>query len=166
MFSVLCTSKNFNIIIIYFSISGNQQPVMIQQPMAMAPPGYTMEPNGYTNEKYWQESLDWKESNICIYYYKYSILFIIYGSFNNYVEQILSNFDHLPPTLEWTFYICTIYLPFVHMANCGLSTDHLATSSCPRSYQMTPYHVYSYVLKNPSKPATIKNIYESQCHFF
>jgi len=33
-------------------MAGNQQPVMIQQPMAMAPPGYTMEPNGYTSEKY------------------------------------------------------------------------------------------------------------------
>ena len=50
----------------YFSILGNQQPVMIQQPMAMAPPGYTMEPNGYTSEKYWQESLDWKEQYLHI----------------------------------------------------------------------------------------------------
>ena len=53
-------------IIIYFLIIGNQQPVMIQQPMAMAPPGYTMEPNGYTSEKYWEESLDWKEQYLHI----------------------------------------------------------------------------------------------------
>ena len=72
MFSVLCTSKNFNIIIIYFSISGNQHPVMIQQPMAMAPPGYTME------EKYWQESLDWKEQYLHIRLQMHGSIFNIY----------------------------------------------------------------------------------------
>jgi hypothetical protein len=49
---IITNEIKFNGIIMYFSILGNQQPVMIQQPMAMAPPGYTMEPNGYTSEKY------------------------------------------------------------------------------------------------------------------
>ena len=41
------------------------------------------------------------------------------GAFNNYVDQILPNFDHLP---------------FVHMTKHGLSNDHLPTSSYPSSY--------------------------------
>ena len=41
-----------------------------------------------------------------------------------------------PPTpLEWTVF--TYRLPF-HLTKSGLSTDHLPTSSCPRSYWMTP----------------------------
>ena len=31
-----------------------------------------------------------------------------------------------------------LYLPFVHVTKHGLSTGHLPTSSCPRSYWMTP----------------------------
>ena len=60
------------------------------------------------------------------------------GSFNNYVDQILPNFDPLgPPPLEWTIVdIFTWYLPFVTWLN----VDSLLTpsSSCPRSFWMTP----------------------------
>ena len=46
------------------------------------------------------------------------------GSFNNYVEQTLQNFDYLPPSSGqlWTFYI-----PFVHLTKFKISTDHLPT---------------------------------------
>ena len=55
-------------------------------------------------------------------------------SFTNYVDQNLPNFDHLPPSSGQFTY----YLHFVHITNRGLSADHLPTSSCPRSYWMTP----------------------------
>ena len=50
------------------------------------------------------------------------------GSFNNYVDQMLPNFDHLLPSSGKlsTFYILS--------TKCGFSTDHLPTSSCLRSY--------------------------------
>ena len=57
------------------------------------------------------------------------------GSFNNYVDQVLPRFDHLPPRVD----ICgrlTYYLPFVLVSKHGPSTDHLPTSSCPHSYWM------------------------------
>ena len=54
-------------------------------------------------------------------------------SFNNYVEQILPNFDPLIPLSGQlrTFYMMpTLY----HVTKRGLSTDPLTPSSCPRSY--------------------------------
>ena len=59
-----------------------------------------------------------------------------WGSFTSYVDQILPNFDHLPPSSGQFTY----YLHFVHVTNRGLSADHLPTSSssCPRSSWMTP----------------------------
>ena len=46
---------------------------------------------------------------------KVSRLRTLGGSFNNYVDQILPNFDNLPPSSRrmWTWYICTSF-PFVH----------------------------------------------------
>ena len=70
----------------------------------------------------------------------YDINNLTKGSFNNYVDQILPNFDHLPNSSG------QYYLSFVPVNKRGLSiyqvstaTDHLPTSSCPRSYWMTHF---------------------------
>ena len=52
------------------------------------------------------------------------------GAFNNYVDQILPNFDPLPRNCGHF----TAYLLFVHVTKRGLFTDHLSTSSCSRNY--------------------------------
>ena len=46
------------------------------------------------------------------------------GSFNNYVDQILPNFDPLSPSSGqlWTFYMIPTLCP---VTKCGLSTDPL-----------------------------------------
>jgi hypothetical protein len=43
----------------------------------------------------------------------------IRGAFNNYMDQILSNLTAYPSLVEY-FGHFTYYLPFVHMAKCGL----------------------------------------------
>ena len=65
-------------------------------------------------------------------------------AFNNYVDQILHNFDHLPP-LEWTFY--------------WVSTDHQPSSSCNRSYWMTPYQCKK--MEGKSR----ENVLKHECSF-
>ena len=53
------------------------------------------------------------------------------GSFNNYGDQILPNFDPLQP-LKWTLHIIP---SLFHMTKRGLSTDPFPSpSSCPRMY--------------------------------
>ena len=52
------------------------------------------------------------------------------GAFNNYVDQILSNFDHLPPRVDNCGHFI-YYLPFVHVTKPGLSTDHLPAFTLP-----------------------------------
>jgi hypothetical protein len=62
-------------------------------------------------------------------------------SFNNYVDQVLSNFNHLPPSSGqlWTFYLLsTLCL----RDQAWTSNDHQPTSSCPRNYWMTPSRDY------------------------
>ena len=59
------------------------------------------------------------------------------GSFNNYVDQILHIFDHLPQVDNCGSF--TWNLSFIHVTMHGLSTEHLATSSCPRRFWMTPW---------------------------
>ena len=59
------------------------------------------------------------------------------GSFNNYVDQNWPNFDHLPLQVGKCVHF-VYYLPLVNVTKCGLSIDHLPTSSCPLSYWMTP----------------------------
>ena len=48
-------------------------------------------------------------------------------------------FQHTVPPSRWTIVdiLHNTYTLF-HVTNRGLSTDHLPTSSCPRSYWMTP----------------------------
>ena len=59
---------------------------------------------------------------------------VIKGAFNNYVDQVLPNSDPAPP-LRWTIVdiLQNTYTLF-HLTNRGLSTEHLPTSDCPRSY--------------------------------
>ena len=68
------------------------------------------------------------------------------GSFNNYMDQILSNFDHLLPLIrpEWTIVDIFHYYLVMYMTKLGLSNDHLPTFSCPRSYWMTPNQTYQW----------------------
>ena len=73
------------------------------------------------------------------------------GSFNNYVEQILLNFDPLP--LEWRKWTFDMLSILSHMTHRVLSTDPPPPSSCPRSYWMTPkviflcFHVQYFFLR-------------------
>ena len=59
------------------------------------------------------------------------------GSFNNYVDQILPNFDHLPPLSGSRYILHTTYFWFME-PNMGVSTN-LPTSFWTRSYWMTTY---------------------------
>ena len=62
------------------------------------------------------------------------------GAFNNYVDQILPNLNHLStyPTQVENCGHFTRYLLFILVTMPGLSIDHLPTFSCPRSYWMPP----------------------------
>ena len=48
-----------------------------------------------------------------------------WGSFNNYVDQILSNLDPFPPPRVDNYEHFTGYLPFCHVTKSGPSTDPL-----------------------------------------
>ena len=53
------------------------------------------------------------------------------GSFNNYVDQLLLNFDHLPPSSRQ---LCTFYIPpSVSSLEQAWTTTYLPTSFCSRS---------------------------------
>ena len=58
---------------------------------------------------------------------------LLKGSFNNYLDKKIPNFDDLPPSNRqfWIFYI-----PFV--IKLGLSLFTYLFLACPRSYWMTP----------------------------
>jgi hypothetical protein len=60
---------------------------------------------------------------------------VVLGAFNNYVDQILSNFDHLPPSFYIILTLCSCDQAWTY--NC-----HLPTSSCPHSYWMPPFSAF------------------------
>ena len=61
-----------------------------------------------------------RQTQTAVHFY---LLHLGMGAFNNY--PWMDNFGHF-----------TWYVPFVHVNKCGLSTDHLPTSSCPHGYWM------------------------------
>ena len=61
------------------------------------------------------------------------------GSFNNYVDQILPNFDHLPPSSGSRYSLHTTYFWFMGPNMEFLLTIYLPTSFWTLSYWMTTY---------------------------
>ena len=63
------------------------------------------------------------------------------GSFNNYMDQILPNFDHLLPLSgHFPYYYYLVTWPSLDF----LMTTYLPTFSCQRSYWMTPNQAYQW----------------------
>ena len=56
------------------------------------------------------------------------------GAFNNYLDEILPNFEDLLTLQVDNCGHFTYYLHFVHVTKRGLFTDHLPTSSGSRNY--------------------------------
>ena len=65
---------------------------------------------------------------------------VVLGAFNNYVDQILSNFDHLPPSSRqmWTFYI----IPTLCSRDQVLTFYCPLPTFCPHSYWMPPFSAF------------------------
>ena len=61
------------------------------------------------------------------------------GSFNNYMDQILPNFDHLPPSSGSRYILHTTYFWFMEPNMEFLLATYLPTSFWTRSYWMTTY---------------------------
>ena len=86
--------------------------------------------------------------------------FSICQFFSKFVDQILPNFDHLLTLSGKHGLLHTNYT--LSRVPSGLSTDHLPTTSCPRSFWMTPYCVW--VLKGNWVPPAFEGISFYQIH--
>ena len=84
--------------------------------------------------------LNFSSMYLCSSIYVFDFCVSCRGSSKNYVDRIWAFSDHLPPSSGHKRPFSLVFIVY-HVTYSGHFADHLPTSSCPRSFWMTPMRI-------------------------